>query len=109
MERKAHDREAGLSVTELICNLLNQQHAPELDMDTFDGDPTEFHYFMAIFHEVQWNVPKAGTHWTKDVVGFRDASTLERFCLFWPETQKNPTPKTENPLAITIIPFTPPQ
>ena len=35
-----------------MCKLLNQQNAPELDIDTFDGDPIEFHYFMAIFHEV---------------------------------------------------------
>ena len=51
-ERKTHDREAGQSVTKLISRLLNQQNAPELDIDTFDGDPIEFHYFMAIFHEV---------------------------------------------------------
>ena len=35
-----------------MCKLLNQQSAPELDIDNFDGDPMEFHYFMAIFHEV---------------------------------------------------------
>ena len=35
-----------------MCKLLNQQNAPELDIYTFDGDPMEFHYFMAIFHEV---------------------------------------------------------
>ena len=52
LERKTRDREAGQSVTELMCKLLNQQNAPELDIDTFDGDPVEFHYFMAIFHEV---------------------------------------------------------
>ena len=52
LERKILDREAGQSVTELKCKLLNQQNAPELDIDTFDGDPIEFHYFMAIFHEV---------------------------------------------------------
>ena len=51
-ERKTHDREAAQSVTELMCKLLNQQNAPELDIYTFDGDPMEFHYFMAIFHEV---------------------------------------------------------
>ena len=46
------DREVGQSVTELMCKPLNQQNAPELDRDTFNGDPMEFHYFMAIFHEV---------------------------------------------------------
>ena len=35
-----------------MCKLLNQQNAPELDTDTFDGIPMEFHYFMTIFHEV---------------------------------------------------------
>ena len=35
-----------------MCKLLNQKNAPELDIDTFDRDPMEFHYFMAIFHEV---------------------------------------------------------
>ena len=52
LERKTRDREAGQNVTELMCKLLNQQNAPELVIDTFDGDPMEFHYFMAIFHEV---------------------------------------------------------
>ena len=52
LERKILDREAGQSVTELKCKLLNQQNAPELEIDTFDEDPMEFHYFLAIFHEV---------------------------------------------------------
>ena len=52
LERKTHDREADQNVTELMCKLVNQQNAPELDIDTFDGDPMEFHYFMTIFHKV---------------------------------------------------------
>ena len=52
LERKTHDREVDQSVTEHICKLLNQQNAPELDIDTFNGNLKEFHYFMAIFHEV---------------------------------------------------------
>ena len=52
LERKTHNREASQSITELMCKLLHQQNAPELDIDTFDGDPMGFHYFMAIFHEV---------------------------------------------------------
>ena len=52
LERKTHDREAGQSVTELMCKLLKQQNAPELDIDIFDGDPIKFHYFMVIFHKV---------------------------------------------------------
>ena len=52
LERKTHDREAGQSVTELMSKLLNQQDAPELDTDIFDGDPMEFHYFITMFYEV---------------------------------------------------------
>ena len=35
-----------------MCKLLNQQNAPELDINTFDGDPMEFHFFIATFYEV---------------------------------------------------------
>ena len=52
LKMKTHNREAGESVNQLMCKLLNQQNAPELDTDTFDGNPMEFHYFVAIFHEV---------------------------------------------------------
>ena len=31
--------------TELMCKLLNQQNASELDIDKFDGDPMEFYDF----------------------------------------------------------------
>ena len=36
----------------MVCKLLNQQAAPEIDIDVFDGNPVEFHYFMAVFNEV---------------------------------------------------------
>ena len=31
--------------------LVNQQSAPERDIDVFGGNPLEFHYFMAVFDE----------------------------------------------------------
>ena len=39
------------NVTKMMCKLLSQQAVPEVDIDMFDGDPMEFHYFMAVFHE----------------------------------------------------------
>ena len=36
----------------MVCELLRQQSAPELDIDIFDGNPMEFHYFMVVFKEV---------------------------------------------------------
>ena len=59
--------------------------------------------------KVQWNLPKADTHGRKNFVHFREVSALERFCLFWPETRENHTPKTSNLLGIPMIFFTPPQ
>ena len=40
------------SVNEMMCRLLKQQSAPEIEIDVFDGNPMEFHYFMAVFREV---------------------------------------------------------
>ena len=39
------------NVAEMMCKLVNQQSAPEIDTDVFDGNPLEFHYFMAVFDE----------------------------------------------------------
>ena len=41
--------------TEVLCQLLKQQSAPEVETDAFDGDPLNFRYFMAIFREVVEN------------------------------------------------------
>ena len=35
-----------------LYGLLNQQNAPNVDIDVFDGDPMEYQYFMATFREV---------------------------------------------------------
>ena len=39
-------------ISEMMCRLLKQQSAPEIEIDVFDGNPMEFHYFMAVFKEV---------------------------------------------------------
>ena len=35
-----------------VCNLVQQQSAPDVDLDVFDGDPLEYHYFMTLFHKL---------------------------------------------------------
>ena len=40
-----------LNVAEMMCKRVNEQSAPEIDIDVFGGNPLEFHYFMALFHE----------------------------------------------------------
>ena len=39
------------NITEM-CELLRQQAVPELEIDIFDGNPMDFHYFIAVFKEV---------------------------------------------------------
>ena len=41
-----------VNVAEMMCKLVNQESAPEIDIDVFGGNPLEFHYFMAVFDEV---------------------------------------------------------
>ena len=42
-------------VTEMMCELLRKQAAPDFEIDIFDGNPMHFHYFMAVFKEVVEN------------------------------------------------------
>ena len=39
-------------ISKMLCQLIQQQGAPEVDIDTFSGDPLEYHYFMEVFKEV---------------------------------------------------------
>ena len=36
----------------MMSKLLRQQGAPEVDIDVFTGNPTEYHYFLTVFDEV---------------------------------------------------------
>ena len=35
-------------MAQMMSKLLRQQVAPEVDIDVFTGDPTKYHYFLAI-------------------------------------------------------------
>ena len=35
----------------MLCKVMKQQPAPEIDLDVFDGNPLNFHFFMAVFRE----------------------------------------------------------
>ena len=39
----------------MMCELLREQAAPELETDVSDGNPMDFHYFIAVFKEVVEN------------------------------------------------------
>ena len=44
-------RNNAVNVAEMIYKLVDQQSAPEIDIDVFGGKPIQVHYFVAVFHE----------------------------------------------------------
>ena len=38
-------------ISRMLCNLLRQQSAPDVDIPVFTGNPLEYHYFMSSFKE----------------------------------------------------------
>ena len=49
-EKKSFSSEK--KIVDALCHLVKQQSAPDIELDVFDGNPLDFHYFMALFHEV---------------------------------------------------------
>ena len=37
-------------ITSMLCNLLKQQSAPDVDLDLFYGNPLEYHNLMTLSH-----------------------------------------------------------
>ena len=42
-------RRNNVNVAEMMCKVVNQQSVPQIDV--FGGNPLDFHYIMAVFHE----------------------------------------------------------
>ena len=40
------------SVSKMMCQLLKQQSAPDIDIDIFSRNPMDFLHFMAVFNEI---------------------------------------------------------
>ena len=39
-------------ISKMMCQLLKQQSAPDIDIDIFNVNSMTFHYFMAVFNEI---------------------------------------------------------
>ena len=55
LERNRNLRDTTSSTREpsdILYKLLQQQAAPEVDIEYFDGNPTNYHYLMVLFSEV---------------------------------------------------------
>ena len=35
-----------------LCHLVKKQSAPDIELDVFDGNSLDFHYFIKLFNEV---------------------------------------------------------
>ena len=52
---------------QIMSKLLRQQAAPEVDIDVFTGDPTKYHYFLAVFEEVVKKIDDARGRLTRSI------------------------------------------
>ena len=43
---------SSIEVSDVLCKLLKQQSALDMDTDVFDGNPLNFKYSMTLFMEV---------------------------------------------------------
>ena len=40
------------ATSDMLCKILRLQSAPDVDIETFDGNVSNYHYFIALFREV---------------------------------------------------------
>ena len=40
------------ATSDMLCKILRLQSAPDVDIETFDGNVSNYHYFIALFKEV---------------------------------------------------------
>ena len=52
--RKEYEKEPDLvgATSDMLCKLLRLQSAPDVDIETFDGNVLNSHYFIPLFREV---------------------------------------------------------
>ena len=70
-------------MTEMMCELLRQQAAPEKETDIFYGNPMQSnHYFMAVFKEVVENKVTDPRGWLTHLIKFtkREAKEIAKNC-----------------------------
>ena len=49
--KKDKEKFTDTSESDILCKMMKQQSAPEININVFDGNPLNFHYFMAVFKE----------------------------------------------------------
>ena len=49
---KTKSSDVSPDLSRMICDLLRHQEAPEIEIETFRGDPLEYYYIISVFREV---------------------------------------------------------
>ena len=49
---KTRSFDVSSDLSRMIYDLLHHQSAPEVEIETFRGDPLEYHYFISVFRKV---------------------------------------------------------
>ena len=65
------------NITDMMCELLKQQPGPELEINIFDGNPMDFHYFMVVFKEVVENKVTDPRGWLTHLIKFTKGEAKE--------------------------------
>ena len=51
-EQEKEEFSSEKKIMDALCHLVKQQSAPNIELDVFDGNPLDFHYFIILFKEI---------------------------------------------------------
>ena len=73
----------------ILCKLLKVQSAPDVDMECFDGNALEYHYFMSLFREVFESKIEDPRGRLARLIKYtvRDARDLIKYCIQLPSNE----------------------
>ena len=74
------------NITEMMCELLKQHPAYELEIDISDGNPMNFHHFMGVFKKVVKNKMTDPRGWLTRLIKFTkgEAKQIAKNCIQLP-------------------------
>ena len=52
LERNTKNAPTNSDISKVLCDLVKQQSAPDIDLDVFDGNHLQYHYFITMFYEM---------------------------------------------------------
>ena len=70
----------------MMCQLLKQQSAPDIDIDIFSSNLVDFNYFMAVFSEIVENKVDGRKEKSTQLIKYTtsDAKEMLENCIWLP-------------------------